>query len=306
MTYPASQMTTESIDTSLLDLDLRSNSEILDILQTSQQRALNAIKLARPQLDTAVSLSTERLAAGSGRLVMVGAGASGRLAVQDGAELWPTFSWPHERLLCVMAGGDAALVKSIEGVEDDAEAATRQVTSHAINEHDVVLCVAASGKSPWTCQWLKESMQRGALTIGMANNAGATLLNEASCPVFLDTGSEVLAGSTRMAAGTAQKIALNVFSTLLMIRLNRTYGNLMVDMGAVNAKLDQRRIRLLQAVVMGIDDQNAADCLQRAGGWVKLAAVIARGDSATQGRARLEQYGGSLRDALAAIDHKVM
>lgn len=297
---------TESIDTSLLDLDLRNNEQILDILQQSQQRALDAIKHARPQIDKAVCLAAERLATANGRLVMVGAGASGRLAVQDGAELWPTFSWPHERLLCVMAGGDSALIKSIEGVEDDAQAATLQVTEQAINSHDVVLGVAASGKSPWTCQWLHESRRCGALTIGIANNAATTLLNDALCPVFLDTGPEVLAGSTRMAAGTAQKIALNVFSTLLMIRLNRTYGNLMVDMGAVNAKLDTRRVRLLQAVITDIDGAKAADCLKSAGGWVKLAALIARGDTAPQGRARLEHHDGSLRDALAAIDRDAL
>ncbi|MFK8080161.1 MAG: N-acetylmuramic acid 6-phosphate etherase [Granulosicoccus sp.] len=292
---------TETIDRSLLDLDLRNNDDIISTLLDSQQRAVNAVRQAQTQLDGAVVAAASRLSEAGGRLVLVGAGASGRIAVQDGAELWPTFSWPNERLLCVMAGGDEALVNSIEGVEDDAVAAAEQVTSYSINRRDVVVCVAASGKSPWTCHWLEASRQCGALGIGIANNAKTPLLTSAQFPVFLDTGPEVLAGSTRMAAGTAQKIALNVFSTTLMIRMNRTYGNLMVDMGAVNAKLDKRRIRMLQAVLPDVGDQQAGNCLSRASGWVKLAVLVARGDSADTGQRRLEKYHGSLRAALASI-----
>ena len=302
MTDNAGVVATESIDRALRDLDLQGNKEILDSLLASQQCAIHAVENARDQLDHAIVSAASRLSNGDGRLVMVGAGASGRLAVQDGAELWPTFSWPHHRLLCVMAGGDKALVESVEGVEDDAQAAGEQVESSQINSHDVVIGVAASGKSPWTCQWLAESSNAGALCIGMANNRDTPILALADCPVFLDTGREVLAGSTRMSAGTAQKIALNLFSTTLMIRMNRTYGNLMVDMGAVNAKLDQRRIRLLQGVLPEIEDAVAAQCIARAKGWVKLAVLIARGDSAESGRERLQAHAGSLRSALHDLD----
>ena len=304
MTEISPPVATEVIDPSLIDLDLRSNRKILATLLASQQRAVDAVERASEQLDHAVSSAALRLAKGQGRLVLAGAGASGRLAVQDGAELWPTYSWPHERLLCVMAGGNQALMSSIEGVEDDADAASAQVAHHDIGEFDVVLAVAASGTSAWTCRWLEASARRGALAIGMASNADTPLLMTAECPVWLDTGPEVLAGSTRMAAGTAQKIALNLFSTALMIRLNRTYGNLMVDMGAVNTKLDQRRRRLLQGVLPDISDQYADDCLASAGGWVKLAALIARGDSMPQAQQRLEQHDGSLRAALQAMDGK--
>lgn len=293
---------TEMINPSLLELDLKPNSDIIATLLNSQQCAVDAVRLAQGQIDLALEATAARLGAGEGRLVLVGAGASGRIAVQDGAELWPTYSWPHERLLCVMAGGVDALVNSIEGVEDDTEAAEQQVAKYAINEQDVVVCLAASGKSAWTCQWLTSSSQAGALGIGMANNGGTPLLSNADYPIFLDTGPEVLAGSTRMAAGTAQKIALNVFSTVLMIRLNRTYGNLMVDMGAVNAKLDQRRIRLLQGVLPDIDDTQASECLSKAGGWVKLAVLIARGDTDEQARKRLALHAGSLRAALESLN----
>ena len=293
--------TTETIDERLLDLDERSTASILSTLLNSQQRAVDAVNLASESLDRAVSLAAQRLACADGRLVMVGAGASGRLAVQDGAELWPTFSWPDERLLCVMAGGDSALTRSVEGVEDDAQLAASQVAANAIDERDVVIGVAASGGSPWTCRWLTESAARGALCIGMANNANTPLLQAADVPVLLATGQEVLAGSTRMAAGTAQKIALNLFSTTLMIRLNRTYGNLMVDMGAVNAKLDHRRIRLLQAVLPDVSDEQAHICLRQASGWVKLAVLIARGDTKERATQRLAAHRGALRSALSEI-----
>ena len=291
-------VSTETIDLSLIDLDLRSNRKIMATLLASQQRAVDAVERASEQLDHAISCAALRLAEGAGRLVLAGAGASGRLAVQDGAELWPTYSWPHERLLCMMAGGNEALMSSIEGVEDDADAASVQVAHHKIGKHDVVLAVAASGTSAWTCRWLEASAAQGALGIGMASNPDTPLLTAAECPVWLNTGPEVLAGSTRMAAGTAQKIALNLFSTTLMIRLNRTYGNLMVDMGAVNNKLDQRRRRLLQGVLPDISNHHADDCLASAGGWVKLAALIAQGDSVSQGQERLKQHNGSLRAAL--------
>ncbi|MGQ7847797.1 N-acetylmuramic acid 6-phosphate etherase [Granulosicoccus sp. 3-233] len=294
-------MPTESIDETLKDLDLKANSEILDVLLDSQMRAVEAVRQARDSLDSAVTAAAERLAGAGGRLILAGAGASGRLAVQDGAEMWPTYGWPHERLLLCMAGGSEALLSSIEGVEDDAEAASRDVAEAAVNDSDVVIALAASGQSPWTCAWLESARERGALTIGMSNNPDTRLLRAAECPVWLDSGAEVLAGSTRMAAGTAQKIALNLFSTTLMIRLNRTYGNLMVDMAAVNRKLDQRRIRLLQGVLPQIAEEPAAAAVAAADGWVKLAALIALGDSADQGRRRLEQHKGSLRAAMKEL-----
>lgn len=293
---------TEVIDPSLIDLDLRSNRDILDTLLGNQQRAVDAVNQARGQLDKAIEQAAARLEENErGRLVLLGAGASGRLAVQDGAELWPTFGWPHERLLCCMAGGSAALVQSVEGVEDDREAAASQVLENNIGPQDVVLAVAASGRSAWTCAWQSHAQAAGALCIGMANNAGTPLLEQAHCPVLLATGPEALAGSTRMAAGTAQKIALNLFSTTLMIRLNRTYGNLMVDMAAVNNKLDERRIRLLKGVLPSLSSEQAGQALQLAGGWVKLAAVIASGDSPDQAKSRLLQHNGSLRATLASM-----
>ncbi len=295
-------MLTEHIEEDLLNLDLRDDQEILQVLLRSQQQALDAVAACSAAMEIAVQAAVSRLQHGTGRLVLVGAGASGRLAVQDGAEMWPTYGWPHERLLLRIAGGEQALIKSVEGTEDDEEDAARQVLEAAINQHDVVIAVAASGRSPWTCRWLRDAREASALGIAMANNANTPLLDAAEHPLLLDSGAEVLAGSTRMAAGTAQKIALNLFSTLLMIRLNRTYGNLMVDMAAVNQKLDGRRIRMLQAISPSLAEPDAQQAILRAGGWVKLAALIARGCEPEEGRALLTEHHGSLRNALSGLD----
>lgn len=292
---------TEKIDTSYIDLDLLSTDQLLQTLLDSQQNAVTAVENAREALEVAVSMSATRLMQGSGRLVLAGAGASGRLAVQDGAELWPTFGWPHERLKLCMAGGSEALLSSVEGVEDDADAGILEIKEAEINQQDVVIGIAASGSSRWTCSLLEQSRKQGALTIGIANNSDTRLLQIAECPIWLATGAEVLAGSTRMAAGTAQKIALNAFSTALMIRLNRTYGNLMVDMAAVNEKLDSRRIRLLQGVLPNLDEAKANLALAEANGWVKLAALVALGDTAESGNRRLQEHDGSLRRAMQSL-----
>lgn len=298
---PGSSLPTERIDSSLRDLDLRDNREIIDILISSQRQAVEAVAGASAAIDDAVAAAANRLLNTDGRLVLVGAGASGRLAVQDGAEMWPTYGWPHERLLLGMAGGDVALTNSVEGVEDNSDDARMRVVEANIRAADVVLAIAASGRSAWTCAWAHAAREAGALTIGFSNNPETPLLSIAEHAIWLDSGVEVLAGSTRMAAGTAQKVALNVFSTTLMIRLNRTFGNLMVDMAAVNRKLDGRRIRLLQGVLPDIGETAAREALATADGWVKLAALVAGGLTAENGRRLLELHNGSLRCALKAL-----
>ena len=238
---------------------------------------------------------------------MVGAGASGRLAVQDGAELWPTYGWPAERLVLEIAGGPDALLSSMDGIEDDREDARQRIECVALQSTDVVLAVAASGRTPWTCQWLESANQCGALTIGIANNPDTPLSSDADFGLHLDSGAEVLAGSTRMAAGTAQKVLLNLFSTTLMVRLNRTYGNLMVDMAAINSKLDKRRLAMLHAVLensspSALENDKGQEFLQQSGGNVKLACLLARGMGAEDAALLLQSVEGSLRAALLACD----
>lgn len=235
---------------------------------------------------------------------MVGAGASGRIAVQDGAELWPTYGWPADRLVLQIAGGTQALLSSMDGIEDDGADAAQCIERIGLHSRDVVVAVAASGRTPWTCRWLQEAGRVGALGIGMSNNPDTPLLELARIGLYLDSGAEVLAGSTRMAAGTAQKAVLNLFSTALMVRLNRTYGNLMVDMAAVNSKLDGRRLSMLQAVVGQLDEVAAGRFLQQAGGNVKLACLLARGVPRDEASAMLELHKGSLRAALSELENR--
>ncbi len=292
---------TESIQAHAQALDLQASDQLVTAIVTSQRRALDSVLNSAGALGRAVDATAARLAEGSGRLMLVGAGASGRLCIQDGAELWPTFAWPHERLELVMAGGPQALLKSIEGVEDDVSAACAEVDALGVCADDVVVAVAASGRSPWTVAWLESAASSGALTIAISGNADAPLLAPADHGIVLHSGAEVLAGSTRLAAGTAQKATLNAFSTALMVRLNRTFDNLMVDMAARNTKLDARRVRMLQTIVPTLSEAEACSALLGAQGWVKLAALLAKGDSVTSAEARLKRFGGSLRKALADI-----
>jgi N-acetylmuramic acid 6-phosphate etherase len=260
-----------------------------------QMAAFDAVRKALPALVRAVESAAGRLRQG-GRLIYAGAGASGRLAVQDGVELHPTFGWPRERLCYLIAGGEAALVRSIEGAEDDAAAAGAAVAALAPSETDVVVAVAASGRTTFTCAVQRGARTAGALTVGVANNPGTPLLEEAEIPILLATGPEFLAGSTRMTAGTAQKIALNLFSTQTMMALGRVYQGFMVDVVPSNAKLVARAKGIVQALT-GTTPAEAAALWERTGGDIKLAVLLADGLGLTDAKARLEAAGGDLRRA---------
>ncbi|MGC2602958.1 MAG: N-acetylmuramic acid 6-phosphate etherase, partial [Rhodomicrobium sp.] len=230
--------------------------------------------------------------------VYAGAGTSGRLAVQDGAELMPTFSWPRDRLLLFIAGGEEAMTRAIEGAEDETVQAAALVRSHGIGPDDSLIAVAASGTTPFTLSCLREANRAGALTIGIANNAGTPLLAEAECPIYLDTGAEPIAGSTRMNAGTAQRIALNLLSSLVMIRLGRVYAGLMVEVQASNAKLSRRQGRMVMRLT-GKSESEALSALERAGGSVKLAVLLLKGCGLDEAKDALHRAGGRLREAIA-------
>jgi N-acetylmuramic acid 6-phosphate etherase len=277
------------------DADTWPIEESLAAMLDSQMAAFGAVRNALPALAGAAAAAAARLERG-GRLVYAGAGASGRLAVQDGVELHPTFGWPRERLHYLIAGGEPALVQSIEGAEDDAAAAVAAVEALALAETDVVVAVAASGRTTFTCAVQRRARAAGALTIGLANNPSTPLLAEAEIPVLLATGPEFLAGSTRMAAGTAQKIALNLLSTQTMIALGRVYQGFMVDVVPTNAKLAARAKGIVQALTGCGPDEAAALC-ERAGGDLKLAVLLGDGLGLEEAKARLEAAGGNLRHA---------
>lgn len=292
-------METERASPRYSGIDLWDPSEILDAMIEAQFAAVAATRAARPALERAARAMEARIRY-RGRLVYAGAGTSGRLAVQDGAELMPTFSWPEERLLLLMAGGNDALLRSIEGAEDEVNRAQHLVRQHVIDNKDALIAVAASGTTPFTLACLREAKRRGALTIGIANNAGTPLLEEADHPILLDTGAEPIAGSTRLKAGTAQKITLNLLSTLLMILLGRVYQGLMIDVQAVNEKLVRRSEDMLVRL-SGCSRTDAHNALQRAHGSVKLAVMLLRGCEPEEGVQLLERAGGQLRAALALI-----
>jgi N-acetylmuramic acid 6-phosphate etherase len=295
-------MSTERVSARYRAIDRWEPGEILDALIEAQFAAVAATRDARLSLERA-ALAMEGRLRYRGRLVYAGAGTSGRLAVQDGAELMPTFSWPAERLVLLMAGGRDALLRSVEGAEDEVVCAERLVQEHVIDNKDVLIAVAASGTTPFTLTCLREAKRRGALTIGIANNDGTPLLKEADQPIFLDTGAEPIAGSTRLKAGTAQKIALNLLSSLLMIRLGRVYDGLMVDVQAVNEKLVRRSNDMLVRLT-GCNAEDARAALQRGRGSVKLAVLLLRGCSPEEGVQLLERSGGHLRSALAQLERR--
>ena len=291
-------MATEDADPRYRELDTWPDAEILAALLESQARAVAAVRQALPQLAQAADKGAEVLRAG-GRWAYAGAGTSGRIALQDGVELVPTFGLDPERLLYLIAGGSAALTKAVEGAEDDSLAGAQAVREAGLGAQDLLIALAASGKTPFTLAALKSAREQGAFTIGIANNAASPLLESADLAILLDTGPEVLTGSTRLSAGTAQKIALNLFSTLAMIRFGKTYGNLMVGLKPTNAKLWARATNLV-AQIAGCDPISAAQYLQRSGGQVNLAVLLARGLDLATAQGLLAQNGGNLRQALGS------
>jgi N-acetylmuramic acid 6-phosphate etherase len=297
--YLESVMGTESPSPRYSDIDLWDLPEMLEALVEGQFAAVAAVRAARAGLERA-ALAMENRLKHKGRLAYAGAGTSGRLAVQDGAELMPTFSWPADRLILLMAGGTGALLRSKEGAEDEVENAARLVRENRINEKDVLIAVAASGTTPFTVTCLRESKQRGALTIGIANNAGAPILEHSDHPIWLDTGAEPIAGSTRLKAGTAQKITLNILSTLLMIRLGRVHDGLMVDLQATNEKLHRRSEEILIRLT-GRSRDEASSALRRARGSVKIAVMLLHGCEPHEAEALLKSADGRLRTALSRI-----
>jgi N-acetylmuramic acid 6-phosphate etherase len=289
-------METERASPRYSDIDLWEPGDILDALIESQMAAVAAVRPALSAIKSAAEAIQARLS-GDGRLIYVGAGTSGRLAVQDGAELIPTFNWPQDRLLLLMAGGKDALLRSAEGAEDEVDQAARLMRQNRVGSTDVVIAVAASGTTPFTVACMREAKRRGALVIGIANNRSTPVLLEADCSIWLDTGPEPIAGSTRMKAGTAQRVALNLLSTLVMIRLGRVHEGLMVDMQAINAKLIGRSENILRRL-SGRSEGEVRDALQRAGGNVKKGLLILHGCTAEQADALREEAGGRLRTAL--------
>lgn len=273
-------------------------TDAVGALIDSQFSAIAAVLAAQKALSHAVDLAAERLGRG-GRLIYMGAGTSGRIATQDAVELRPTFSWPDERSLVLIAGGDGAFIRAREGAEDSEAEAVEALDRVGVNAHDVVLGLAASGTTPYTLAGLRHARKAGALTIGFSNNAGSPMCKAAEICVEMVTGAEPLAGSTRMKAGTAQKVALNAFSTAVMIRLGHVYKGLMVEMKPTNAKLKARAVRIVDDLT-GSGAEASGGMLEAAGGSIKLATImLLRRLGRSEAEAALARAGGNLRRALA-------
>jgi len=291
---------TEAPSGSHTDLDLYDLADLVDALVDDQAQAAVAVRAAAPELVLAVEAALPRLQAG-GRLVYVGAGTSGRLGVLDSVELNPTFSWPRERSPALIAGGRGAMFDAVEGAEDHYEQGRLDLQALTIGPDDVVLLLAASGTTPYVLGALQAAQAAGALTIGLANNPHSPLAGLAEIGITLDTGPELISGSTRLKAGTAQKIALNTFSTALMVRLHKVYGNLMVDLRATNAKLLRRALALTMHAT-GADEAQAEAVLRACDQQVKLAIVVLRtGIDVASAEKHLRAAHGSVRAALATI-----
>ncbi len=280
------------------NLDQLSTLELVDVFNQEDQRTVEAIAHARTALAQAINLTAASLRDG-GRLFYVGAGTSGRLGVLDAAECPPTFCTPPELVQGIIAGGAASLLRSSEALEDEAEAGAETIIDHKVTRRDVVVGITAGGTTPYVHGALRAAKQCGAATIFMACVSTEQVPVEADVDIRLIVGPEVLAGSTRLKAGTVTKLALNILSTGVMVKLGKVYGNRMVDVAVTNTKLRDRAIRIL-CDLTDLDRTEAGDLLERSGLQVKVALVmhLTSVDQQTAETALAEQ-NGDLRSALA-------
>ncbi len=287
---------TEAANARSAGLDLLSIPAIVELLISEQRNAVDAVFAQKDRIAEVVEAIAARLAQG-GRLHYVGAGSSGRLGMLDAAEIPPTFGTAPELVRAHVSGGAAALAHSIEGAEDDGAAGDAAMREDA-HAGDAVMGISASGSAAFVVAAIERARALGAYTVALTSSAGSPLARAAETAIVTDTGAEVLAGSTRMKAGTAQKIVLNAISTAVMVRLGKVFDNLMIDVVASNKKLRRRALRLVRAIA-GVDEDRAQDLLDSANGRVKVAIVMERrGANAAQAQVLLDQHRGSLRALL--------
>ncbi|GAA1778801.1 N-acetylmuramic acid 6-phosphate etherase [Streptomonospora arabica] len=292
-------LATEARRSDLSGIDRMATEAIVRTMNAEDATVAPAVGAAAGAIAAAVDAIAARMAAG-GRLVYVGAGTAGRLGVLDASECPPTFNTDPEQVIGLIAGGPAAIDSAVEGAEDDERAAVADLDALGLAAEDTVVGVSASGRTPYTVAAVACAAERGALTVGVSSNPGSPLGAAAAHPIEIDTGPELLAGSTRLKAGTAQKLVLNTLSTVAMIRMGKTYGNLMVDVRSSNEKLRARAHRIVEmATGAGGDEVHRA--LSASGGDVKTAilTILGRVDAAEAARL-LGACGGRLREAVEA------
>ena len=292
-------MATEDVDPRVADLDAWSLTSAMEAMWEGQLAAVAAVGRALPAITAATNAASPALG-DRGRLIYVGAGTSGRVAVLDGVELTPTFAWPQERLRFIIAGGESAFTASAEGAEDDVADAIKHTNAARLSSCDVVIAVSASGTTPFTVAALQQAGSFQAITIGVANNPGTALLTSATYPVLVETGRELIAGSTRMKAGTAQKVVLNLISTGIMLGHGRVYRGMMVNMQMTNAKL-KRRAEVMVARIASCSEAQAACALEQTEGDIKTAALVVLGYDSAEAESILASHQGNLRRVFADL-----
>ena len=287
---------TEIRNKKYVNIEEWNNKSILSGLMESQQKAFDSVKNSLGEIENAVSLAVKKIQKyKSSQIVYVGSGTSGRIGMLDGVELIPTFGWPTNRLKFCFSGKDVS--KPSEGSEDDIELAKNDFQKSNITSNDVVICVAASGTTKYTVAILEMAKKIGAMTIAIFNNNKSTLLNKADVKIYLSSGSEFLAGSTRLAAGTSQKITLNLFSTCLMIRLNKVYKGFMVDMKVSNAKLRKRAESMLSEIT-SCEISRAHEILVETNYNIKLSILMVNNYSKDEALKLLNDNDGNLHSVL--------
>ena len=288
---------TEQRNPASMALDQLSSLALVTLMNQEDAHVIHAVHAALPQIAQAVDLLVAALERG-GRWFVLGAGTSGRLALLDAVELLPTFGLASGVVIPLLAGGDGAFVRAVENAEDRPELAEADLTRHGLTAADVVMGVAASGRTPYVLGGLARARAAGAATIALSCNPDAPMSAAADLAIEVVTGPEVLTGSTRLKAGTAQKLVLNMLSTATMVKLGKTYSNLMVDVQPTNAKLRQRAARIV-AEIIGASPDDARTLLEQAGWEVKTATVMGlAGIDATEARRRLHAQRGRVRAAV--------
>ncbi|WP_043639172.1 N-acetylmuramic acid 6-phosphate etherase [Nonomuraea candida] len=298
MIDPLPELSTEQSDPRYSQIDRLPTERIARLMNQADAAVPAAVAVAIPAISAAIDAISDRMAQG-GRLLYVGAGTSGRLAVLDASECPPTFGTDPSLVQGVIAGGPEALTRSVEGAEDDAEAGAAALKDLEVGPLDSVVGVSASGRAPFVLGALAEAAARGALTVALSCNDDAPLSAAAEHAIEVVVGPEVVTGSTRLKAGTAQKLVLNMISTISMVKLGRTYGNKMIEMSAMNSKLAGRAMRIVSDIT-GADRETAGAALDAAGGQAKIAVLMIRhGLDAEAARELLESHGERLSDALS-------
>jgi len=288
-------LSTEGARAERAEIDRLPTAELVRLMNADDAIVPAAVGEAAPAIAAAVDAIVERLEAG-GRMIYVGAGTAGRIGVLDASECGPTFN--TDRVMGVIAGGQVAVSTASESAEDHPDSGAQAIAVLGVGAHDAVVGISASGRTPYVLGAIARARVAGALTVGLACNADSELSAAVEHPIEVLVGPEFIAGSTRLKAGTAQKLVLNMLSTLAMVRLGKTYGNLMVDVRVTNAKLRDRATRIVEQVA-GVDATAAASALAEAGGDAKVAVTMLRtGTSAAGARERLDAAGGHLRRAL--------